>query len=96
VVRDTVAEAAGNVAGFEVCDWAQTSVAVANSKARVRFFTVFSNLGEIEEFLIPYMVRDVCRNEKDGKDWDFGNCPRNLGLTGEGGFAQAGEAAVLA
>ena len=68
-----MAVAAGKEAEWDVCDCAQVSAAVANSKARVRFFTVFSNLGEIEEFLIFYMVRDVCRNEKDGKGWDFGN-----------------------
>jgi hypothetical protein len=34
---------------------------------------VFSNLGEIERFLMLYMVRDVAAIEKDGKGWDFGN-----------------------
>jgi hypothetical protein len=37
------------------------------------FLTVFSNLGEIETFLILYMVRDVTLNEKNEKGWAFSN-----------------------
>ena len=73
VVRDTVALAAGKEAEVDVCDWAQASAAIAKIKAIDKFFTVFSNPGEIVRFLILSMVRDMCRNGKDGKGWDFGN-----------------------
>jgi hypothetical protein len=73
VVRETVAVADGNEVELEVCDCAHVSDATARIKARDRFFTMFSNLGEIERFLIFSMVRDIAANEKNGKGGDFGN-----------------------
>jgi len=59
-------------AGAAVC--ADKTAAVANRvKARNSFFTIVLDLGEIEIFLIFYMVRDWCRNAKDRKGGDFGN-----------------------
>ena len=50
--------------------------------ARDSFFTVILDLGEIEIFLILYMVRDRLGNAKDRKGWDFGNtgglCPGSV------------------
>jgi hypothetical protein len=46
---------------------------MAKIRARDTCLTVFSNLGEIERFLMLYMVRDVAAIEKDGKGWDFSN-----------------------
>jgi len=55
---------AGDCAG---CVCADTSAALAKMKARDSLFTVILDLGEIEIFLILYMVRDWCRNEKNRK-----------------------------
>jgi hypothetical protein len=41
--------------------------------ARDSLFTVILDLGEIERFLILFMVRDRLWNAKDRKGWDFGN-----------------------
>ena len=73
MVRDTVAVAVGNEFEFELCDCAQVKAAAAKIRARDSLFTVFSNLGEIQKFLIFYMVRDVGEIEKNGKGWVFSN-----------------------
>ena len=52
LVRDTVALAAGKEFEVDVCDCAQVAAATAKIMATESFLTVFSNLGEIERFLI--------------------------------------------
>lgn len=73
MVRETVAVAVGKEFELEVCDCAQVKAAAAKIRAREKFFTVFSNLGEIQKFLIFYMVRDAGEIEKNGKGWAFSN-----------------------
>ncbi len=64
------------VDGEVVCVCADTSAAAAKKKtARDKFFTLVLDLGEIERFLILYMVRDGGLKAKDRKGWVFGNCP---------------------
>jgi hypothetical protein len=63
------------VDGDVVCVCADTSAAAAKKKtARDKFFTLVLDLGEIERFLILYMVRDEGLKAKDRKGWVFGNC----------------------
>jgi hypothetical protein len=54
-------------AGAEVC--ADASAAAKTRMAKDRFFTRVLDLGEIESFLIFYMVRDTAQNSKDRKDY---------------------------
>ena len=75
MLRDTVAEAAPKA--LPPCDWAgEETVCVCAAqntaenkiKAREMVFTRFSNLGEIQKFLIVCMVRHTAANAKDRKD----------------------------
>src|SRR6478736_2877975 len=67
------------VDGEVVC--ADTSAAAAKKKtARDKFFTLVLDLGEIERFLILYMVREGGLKAKDRKGRVFGN-PRTCGLS---------------
>ena len=70
VVRETVVD---GVAGW---DCAHANAAVNRVMARDSFFTRVLNLGEIERFLIFYMVLDSEGNENGREGWDFGNCGR--------------------
>src|SRR5271169_897460 len=82
MVRDTVsAEAVAVVvdAGAAVC--ADASAAAANrTRAKEKLFTRVLYLGEIERFLIFYMVRDTAQNAKNRKDYEAialsSPCPR--------------------
>src|ERR1700746_2372646 len=83
MVRETVGAGAGVNAPLEavwpadgelVCVCADINAAAARKPSnRKRFFTELLDLGEIERFLILYMVRDAKLNAKDRKGRDFGN-----------------------
>jgi len=76
MVRETVALAGAMAAVVDevVCVCPDMSAAAPKkAKTRFNFFTVSLDLGEIEKFLIFYMVREKCLNSKDRKGGDFSN-----------------------